>query len=88
MSDHLRRASDELRAAAEAAEGDARKRLHEQSDALADLAARERGPDHGRLARHERAIEDAAADASETPAEHVDAALDAIHAYRETVEGV
>lgn len=88
MSDHLRRASEELRAAAEAAEGDARQRLHEQSEALADLAARERGPDHGRLARHERAIEDAAADAGETVTDHVEAALEAIHAYRETVEGV
>jgi hypothetical protein len=88
MSEHLRTASEELRAAAEAADGDARQRLHEQSEALADLAARERGPDHGRLARHERAIADAADGAGETAADHADAALEAIHAYRETVEGV
>lgn len=88
MSDELRRASEDLRAAAEGAEGDARERLHEQSDALADLAARERKPDHGRLARHERAIEDAAADAGEAATERARAALEAIHAYRETLEGV
>lgn len=88
MSEHLRRASQRLAAAAEVDDGDANERLREQADELAELADRDRGPDHGRLARHERAIEDAAGDAGEAATEHVESALDSVHAYRETVEGV
>jgi len=87
--ENLQEASQHLESAAEAAENDdARERLHEQSDQLARLADRERGPDHGRLARHESAISDVADEEGGEVAEHVEAALSAIHAYRETIEGV
>ena len=84
----LQAASKHLKAAAEAAEGDARERLHEQSDQFARLADREHGPDHGRLARHESILDDVAAAEGGEVAEHVEDALDAIHAYRETLPGV
>lgn len=87
--EELERASEALRRAGEAAEdADARRRLHEQSDHMARLATAEQGPDHGRLARHERAIDGAADGAGDAVAEHAEAALSAIHDYRETLEGV
>jgi hypothetical protein len=88
MSEHLRRASQHLKAAAEVADDEDRERLHEQSDQFARLAERERGPDHGRLARHERVIDDVATSANDDVASHVEDALERIHAYRETIEGV
>lgn len=88
MSEQLRRASQHLMAAAELADGDARERLHEQSDELARLAEHDQGPDHGRLARHERVIDDVAGESGEDVAALVDDALSAIHDYRETIEGV
>jgi len=86
--EQLRRASQHLQAAAEVADGDVRERLHEQSDHVARLAERDRGPDHGRLARHERTIDNIADSAGEAVATHVEDALESIHAYRETIEGV
>lgn len=86
--EHLRRASQHLEAAAETAEGDAGDRLHEQAEQFARLADRERGPDHGRLARHERVVQDIADDETDDVGDHVDDALSAIHDYRETIDGV
>jgi hypothetical protein len=86
--EHLRRASEHLGTAAEVADGDAGERLREQAEQFARLADRERGPDHGRLARHERALREVAADAGEAVTAHVEDALEAVHAHRETIEGV
>lgn len=86
--EHLRRASQHLAAAAETAQGETGERLDEQAEQFARLADRERGPDHGRLARHERVVADIADDAGEGVADHVDDALEAVHAFRETIEGV
>lgn len=82
----LERASDELDAAVELADGDHRDRLTTQADQLADLA--ETGADHGRLARHENALREIKADSGEDIGARIDAAMDAITAYRETIEGV
>lgn len=84
--DELERASEKLRAAAEAASGDERERLERQADQFATLA--ETGTDHGRLARHENTLREIRAATGETAAEHVEAAMDAITAYRETLDGV
>ncbi|WP_338740192.1 DUF7553 family protein [Haloplanus salilacus] len=82
----LERASDELDAAAELADGDASERLATQADHLAELA--ETGADHGRLARHENTLRELEADAGDDVAARIDAAMDSITAYRETIEGV
>lgn len=84
--EQLQRASEELRAAAEAAGGEIRERLERQADQFAKLA--ESGADHGRLARHENALREIEAEASEGVSDHVAAAKEAITAYRETIEGV
>lgn len=82
----LERASDELAAAAELTDGDARERLETQADNMAELA--ETGADHGRLARHENTLREIRADAGDDVVDRIDAAMDAITAYRETIEGV
>jgi hypothetical protein len=82
----LQRASEELRAAAELADGEERERLERQADQFTGLA--ERGTDHGRLARHENALREIRAATGDDAGEHIDAAADAITAYRETLEGV
>lgn len=84
--DELERASEKLRAAAEAASGDERERLERQADQFVTLA--ETGTDHGRLARHENTLREIRAAADETVVEHIEAAMDAITAYRETLDGV
>lgn len=87
--DQLRTASDELRKASEAASDDALvQRLHEQSNQFAQLATADSGPDHGRLARHLNALSEMHDEAGEDVAVHIDAAEEAITAYRETVDGV
>jgi lipase chaperone LimK len=88
----LQRASDELREAAELAPEDATERIADQSNRLATLATADRGPDHGRLARHANALAEIAArlddaDASEA-AGHVRAARDLLSEYREDLPGV
>jgi hypothetical protein len=84
--EELTRACEERRAAAEAADGEERERLDRQADQFAELA--ERGTDHGRLARHENALREIEAASGEDVVEHIEAAMDAITAYRETLEGV
>lgn len=86
--DELATASDHLERAADAASGDRADRLRTQAAAMADLSAAERGADHGRLARHEHTLRELADGASDAVSEDVDAALSAISAFRETVEGV
>lgn len=80
-------AGEALRAAAEAtddagiADG-----LREQAEHMETLA--ERNPDHGRMARHESKLQDLAEDGGPDVENHVGRALEHIHTYRETVEGV
>ena len=84
----LEDASDRLRAAAEATEGDTQQRLYDQSDVLATLATRERGADHGRLARHMHALAELA---DETDGDAWEAIVDArstLSTFREDVDGV
>lgn len=85
----LESAAETLEAAAEmATDEDVRSGLTTHAEAYRTLAARERGPDHGRLARHERGLADLQADASEDVAERIERALADVRAYRETVDGV
>ncbi|GAD52147.1 hypothetical protein MBEHAL_0907 [Halarchaeum acidiphilum MH1-52-1] len=90
--DALRDASETLDAAAANCENDELSgRLREQADALAGLADRDRGPDHGRLARHTHALHDIAADADDDDdvvPNAVEDALASVRSYRETVSGV
>lgn len=90
--DLLQQASDELRRASELAPGDATERIYEQSNQLATLATADRGPDHGRLARHTNTLAEIAddlddADASEA-ASHVREARTLISEYRKDLPGV
>ena len=84
----LASASDHLERAADGADGDRADRLREQAAAFDGLATADRGPDHGRLARHEHVLREIEADADEAVAEEVAAALSAISSFRETLEGV
>ena len=87
--ENLQRASELLEAAADAAtHEDAAERLQKQADEFASHAESERGPDHGRLARHERILTEVAEAEGGTVAAKIDDALDAIRAYRATVDGV
>jgi hypothetical protein len=88
VREELQSASDHLRRASEAAEGDAQRRLYDLSDTLARLAAADRGPDHGTLARHTNALRELEADVDGEAAEHVASAVTAIGTYREGVDGV
>ncbi|RLM56872.1 hypothetical protein DVK02_09615 [Halobellus sp. Atlit-31R] len=86
----LQEASERLRAAAEAAggDGDLQRRIYDQSDAIATLAAREEAPDHGRLARHMSVLAELA---DKTDGDAHDAVVDArskVSTYREGVAGV
>ncbi|WP_248895783.1 DUF7553 family protein [Haloplanus halobius] len=84
--DELERASEELRAAADLTDGDERDRLEQQAEHLANLA--ESGADHGRLARHANTLHELKSATGADAGEHIDAAMEAISAYRETIEGV
>lgn len=84
----LTEAADSLRQAAEAAQEDeTRERLQNQSETFASFADADRGPDHGQLAHREHILTEIASDESEA-ADYIEAALESIRAYRETVEGV
>ncbi|SEH68774.1 hypothetical protein SAMN05192561_1373 [Halopenitus malekzadehii] len=86
-SQKLRDASDVLREAATAIDGNAGDRLAEQADRLGTLADRDRGPDHGTVARHQQKLKDITAD-EPTATDAVNEANDLLNAYRETIEGV
>jgi hypothetical protein len=84
----LATAGDLLASAAEDAGPDARETLTDIADQLRRLADADRGPDHGRLARIEAKLDTVQTSGSDEVAVAIDGALDEIHAYRETVEGV
>jgi len=76
------------RAAADVDDPDLADRLAEQAEQLEDLAGRDRGPDHGRVARHQAALRDIKSDAGGSLDEPIDEANDRLNDYRETVDGV
>ena len=80
-------ASDLLESAAENSSTNA-ERLRDLAGQLDTLAERDTDPDHGRLARIESALGDVQSDDSNAVAATIDDALDEIHAFRETIEGV
>ncbi len=85
----LENAAESLTDAADAAGSDeARERLEKQSNQLEQLATADRGPDHGRLARHEHIITEIADEEGGDVADRADDALESIHDFRETLEGV
>ena len=87
--DELQSAADAIRAAADAAGDDeTRDRLETQAEQFETLATADRGPDHGRLARHEHILGSIADEEGGAVADHVEDALAAIHSFRETLEGV
>jgi gas vesicle protein len=88
VREKLSEASDNLREAAIEGKAEFEERLYERSDELANLAAADDGPDHGRLARITHALEDLAEDVEEETREHVQQAKEKVKEYRENVEGV
>lgn len=82
-------ASDLLAAAAgETGDGDAGDRLDDVAEQLDRLATAEHGPDHGRLARIQTALDEVQSSVDDDVAASIEDALDEIRAYRETIEGV
>ena len=89
VRDELETAAEALRNAADEAEADeTRERLETQAEQFETLSNADRGPDHGRLARHEHILRSIAGGEGGAVAEHVDEALYAIHDFRGTLEGV
>jgi hypothetical protein len=84
----LEATADALRRAASGATSDrARDRLEDQASQFDRLAEAERGPDHGRLARHEHILTEIASRERDAVAD-IETALESIRAYRQTIEGV
>lgn len=86
--DTLAKAAAALESAADAAGGEAADRLRRQAEQLASLAEADRGPDHGRLARHQEIIRDVKAGVDDGVADSIDEAYALINEYRSTLEGV
>lgn len=87
--EELEAASESLREAAERVDdADAEERIYEQSRQFAGLATADRGPDHGRLARHENILHDLIDSTAGEASERVQEALEHVQSYREGVEGV
>ena len=85
----LQSASEALQRAVDAASGDeSTERLEKQIAKLDKWADAEKGPDHGQLAKVERIGDDVAEEEGDEVREHVEAATEHVHAYRETIEGV
>ncbi|WP_435359953.1 DUF7553 family protein [Haloarchaeobius sp. DFWS5] len=87
--EHLQQASDLIREAAEATtHDDNRERLEKQAEQFAKHAEAKRGPDHGRLAKHERILTEVAEVEGGVVESKIDDALVQVREYRSTVEGV
>lgn len=85
---HLENAGNLLRTASQSADGEAADRLDGFADQLDALAERERGPDHGRLARILTALAEIADEEDEETAAAVEEARSEITEFRKGVEGV
>jgi len=89
VREKLQEAATRLETASDGAGTDAASdRLADLAGQLDDLATADRGPDHGRMARIQNALSDLKDDVAAEVVDEIDAAKDAISAYRETVEGV
>jgi len=86
--DELERAAALLEEAAEDAADEAAEAIRTQAEQLRSLVERERGPDHGRLDRHQQALRDIEASVDENVSERIDEANALITEYRMTLEGV
>jgi hypothetical protein len=85
----LATASDRLESAAEATENDdASERLGELAGQLEQLSTADRGPDHGRLARIQSALNDLQSGNGADVADTITEADDAVNEYRAELEGV
>ena len=86
--DKLDHVADALRSAADSTEDQAtRDRLQTQAEQFENMASADRGPDHGRLARHEHVLREIKQQDASVTAD-IDRGLEAISGYRETLEGV
>lgn len=87
--ENLATASDLLESAADTAtEPNAADRLRDLAGQLDTLADRERGPDHGRLARIGIALDEVANETGDDVADEIAEARELVVAFRETVQGV
>lgn len=87
--EELATASDLLDSAAESTDNaDYAERLESLSDQLGEVAEAERGPDHGRLARIENALNDLSESTSGDTVETINDAHHHVKEYRSGVEGV
>ena len=87
--EELSEASELVRRAADATDdADSAETLTNQADQLDRLAERDRGPDHGRIARHQHALRDVQDELDGEPADLLAEANERLNAYRSTVEGV
>jgi len=87
--EELATASDRLEsAAADTENDDASERLGELAGQLDRLSTADRGPDHGRLARIQSALNDLQSGDGADVAETIENADDAINEYRSDLEGV
>lgn len=87
--DELASASELLESAAEDTDSsEASERLAELADQLDTLATAERGPDHGRLARIQSALNDLGSGDAEDVSGVIEDADDEINEYRSDLEGV
>lgn len=86
--EELAEAAEALERAAEGADGEVVETLRVHAEQLDDMARRERGPDHGRLARHQQRLRDAKLSVDDDVVGLIDDANRRITEYRETLEGV
>lgn len=86
--DALDTASDLVESAADSVDGQHAGRLHALADQLDDLAAGDSDPDHGRLARIQRSLDDISDDVDDETADNLREADAEINAFRETLDGV
>lgn len=87
--EELERASSLLESAASQTTDDERgDRLADLADQLDSLATASRGPDHGRLARFQAALDEIQPGVDDETATTIENARDELSAYRETIEGV
>lgn len=86
--EELAEAGEALERAAEAAQGEAAEKLRRQARQFETFAESDRGPDHGRLARHQAALRDVRATVDDDVVARIDEANDHIDAHRETLQGV
>lgn len=86
--ERLRTAGELLADASRDADADLGERIGGLADQLDDLADADRGPDHGRIARLENALDEIEAQLDGDARENVQEAHEHLSEYRSTVSGV